>query len=440
MLASDNNSQDTSSAATKQLLARLESLQSRDPANAALAPFAARQYIQQQQWTPAQQALEPLLGESPSAEVYQLLMSCYRQQQLTGPLVALLGQAVDTTGSLVVFGDELQKLTADEFLPKLMEEAHKRKNDRRRPMIAGESMAVALLLLEAKQFDATDDFFRYALEKTLDPDEALGLKLLWAEECFFADDNPPAVKYFAEILAEPNENINLTSVTELLTMAYEYEGQTEQALQTIDAAIEAQPDSPQLAARKAWVLYHAERKNEARQAYADVIQQFGHDYSSESTRETVRDARMILSNLHVESRQIQPAAELLLEVLDEYPEDAGAMNDLGYLWADESQHLERASTMVQAAVAAEPDNPAYLDSLGWVYFRMNQAEKALAPLKKAVANMEEPDGIILDHLGDVYHALGQVDQARESWQQAADLLRASDQLDHADTVQKKLNP
>ena len=71
------------------------------------------------------------------------------------------------------------------------------------------------------------------------------------------------------------------------------------------------------------MLYHAERQDEARQAYAEVIQRFGEDYSTELTRETVRDARMILSNLYVESRQIQPAAELLLEVLDEYPEDAG---------------------------------------------------------------------------------------------------------------------
>ena len=175
LLASDDNAQDAA-AATKQLLGRLENLQSRDPANAALTLFAARQYAEQQQWAPAQQALEPLLGESPSAEVYQLLMSCYRQQQATGPLVALLGQAVDTTGSLVVFGDELQKLTTDEFLPKLKEEAEQRKNDRRRPMIAGESMAMALLLLEARQFGATDDFFRYALEKTVDPDEALRTK------------------------------------------------------------------------------------------------------------------------------------------------------------------------------------------------------------------------------------------------------------------------
>jgi hypothetical protein len=49
-------------------------------------------------------------------------------------------------------------------------------------------------------------------------------------------------------------------------------------------------------------------------------------------------------------------------------DDAGADNDLGFLWADANKHLDRALKMIVTAVAAEPENRAYRDSLGWVYY------------------------------------------------------------------------
>ena len=59
-------------------------------------------------------------------------------------------------------------------------------------------------------------------------------------------------------------------------------------------------------------------------------------------------------------------------MLDEFPDDAGAMNDLGYLWADQDKNLQRARRMIRKAVDAEPDNAAYRDSLGWVLFRLGR--------------------------------------------------------------------
>ena len=54
------------------------------------------------------------------------------------------------------------------------------------------------------------------------------------------------------------------------------------------------------------------------------------------------------------------------------------MNDLGYLWADENQHLQRAYRMIQKAVEGDPDNAAYRDSLGWVLYRLGRIDEEVA--------------------------------------------------------------
>ena len=105
------------------------------------------------------------------------------------------------------------------------------------------------------------------------------------------------------------------------------------------------------------------------------------------------------------------------QVLDEYPDDVGANNDLGFLWADENKHLDRALKMIVAAVAAEPENRAYRDSLGWVFYRLGRFPEAVAELEKAV-DEKQPDGTILDHLGDAYEKLGRHGKAVAAWQRA----------------------
>jgi tetratricopeptide (TPR) repeat protein len=118
------------------------------------------------------------------------------------------------------------------------------------------------------------------------------------------------------------------------------------------------------------------------------------------------------------------AEEWLEQVLDEFPEDIGAMNDLGYLWADRGKSLGRSLRMIEKAVAAEPDNGAYRDSLGWVLYRLGKYGEAVLELRKAVST-EEPDPVILDHLGDALLRTGDSAGAVDSWQQAAALLETT---------------
>ena len=129
--------------------------------------------------------------------------------------------------------------------------------------------------------------------------------------------------------------------------------------------------------------------------------------------------------------------EWLEEVLDEFPDDPGANNDLGFLWADENQHLQRAQRMIQLAVAAEPENYAYQDSLGWVLFRLGRSTEALAALQKA-ADVKDPDGEVLDHLGQVYAKMGQTAEAKAAWNRAVEAFKKAGEQEKMKAIENKL--
>jgi tetratricopeptide (TPR) repeat protein len=94
------------------------------------------------------------------------------------------------------------------------------------------------------------------------------------------------------------------------------------------------------------------------------------------------------------------AEKTFLEILDKNPENTGALNYLGYMWAEQGVHLERAATMLTKAVTLEPRNGAYLDSLGWTYFRQGKLDLAEKFLNDA-AQILPRDATVHEHLGDV---------------------------------------
>jgi tetratricopeptide (TPR) repeat protein len=97
------------------------------------------------------------------------------------------------------------------------------------------------------------------------------------------------------------------------------------------------------------------------------------------------------------------------------PDNADALNYLGYMWADRGENLARAKEMIERALKLEPENDAFLDSMGWVLFKLGEARAALPYLEKSAAKLTQPDATVYDHLGDVYAALNQMDKARAAW-------------------------
>jgi tetratricopeptide (TPR) repeat protein len=114
----------------------------------------------------------------------------------------------------------------------------------------------------------------------------------------------------------------------------------------------------------------------------------------------------------------QRAQDYLQKCIDLGPDDAEALNYLGFMWADRGEHLPKARAYIEKACKLEPANAAYLDSMGWVLFKLKQSQAALPWLVKAVQLSPEPDATVLDHLGDVYLSLRQPGQAMENWKKS----------------------
>lgn len=130
------------------------------------------------------------------------------------------------------------------------------------------------------------------------------------------------------------------------------------------------------------------------------------------------------------------------KILQANPDNAGALNYLGYTFADRGVNLQEALQMIQKALEKDPGNGAYLDSLGWVYYKLDRLTEAEAQLKLAVDKAPN-DPTVHDHLGDVYAKQGKLKEAVDQWQVSLQQWKQNAPADYDSTevakVQKKLD-
>lgn len=114
-----------------------------------------------------------------------------------------------------------------------------------------------------------------------------------------------------------------------------------------------------------------------------------------------------------------PEAERQLDILLTFdPDNASALNALGYMLTIRDDRLHEARAYIERALEILPDDPAVIDSMGWVLYRLGESEQALVYLERAYQELQEPE--IAAHLGEVLWALGQRERAREVWRAAFD--------------------
>ncbi|WP_148254605.1 tetratricopeptide repeat protein [Aidingimonas lacisalsi] len=111
-----------------------------------------------------------------------------------------------------------------------------------------------------------------------------------------------------------------------------------------------------------------------------------------------------------EDGNIEAMERDLQRVIDHEPDNATALNALGYTLADTTERHAQARKLIERAHELEPDNPAILDSLGWVHHKLGNHERALPYLERAYAAM--PDQEVAAHLIEVLWELDRRDEAR----------------------------
>ena len=138
-----------------------------------------------------------------------------------------------------------------------------------------------------------------------------------------------------------------------------------------------------------------------------------------------------LGVIYGEARRIDEAVQYMQRALDENPDNASALNYVGYTWAEHGVNLDEAEVMILRAIEIRPDDGYIADSLGWVYYmrarplvasgrsREAQAyiERALEELKRA-EQLTGGDPVVSEHLGDIYLLLNQKELALERFEEA----------------------
>ena len=175
-----------------------------------------------------------------------------------------------------------------------------------------------------------------------------------------------------------------------LYLAYLYEDMKDydQALETLDNGLALKPNNVPLLFRKGVVLDKMNRKDEAIRVMEAILQ------------------------------------------ID--PEHAGALNYIGYTYADQGIRLDEAKRLIERALEKEPEDGYILDSLAWVYYKMGQYREALKVITRALHFVPD-DPIIMEHLGDIQSALGRTEDARKSYKKALELGH-----EKPDTIKRKL--
>lgn len=129
------------------------------------------------------------------------------------------------------------------------------------------------------------------------------------------------------------------------------------------------------------------------------------------------DLRYARAMLRIQAGKVDRAIADLEAVIDANPQNAAALNALGYTLADRGRDLDRAASLVSRAYELAPDDPAVVDSMGWVAYRQGRLEEALDYLRRA-RSLSGGDPEIAAHLGEVLWRLGRRDDARRVWREA----------------------
>ncbi len=121
--------------------------------------------------------------------------------------------------------------------------------------------------------------------------------------------------------------------------------------------------------------------------------------------------------MYERQKKIDLAEKEFRKILQQNPENSGAMNYMGYMLADANVRLNESLDLINKALDREPGNGAYLDSLGWVQYRLGRLDDAERNLAKALEKTPR-DPTVHDHMAEVLIKQSKVKEAVAQWERS----------------------
>ena len=248
-----------------------------------------------------------------------------------------------------------------------------------------------------------------------------------AVAAYLADAQIAAKKYGAALdvtkaaLVDSPDDLRLIR---LQAQALRHIGKTDQGAAILEEAVHKHGDDPAAYIALAQFYADVERGGQAIRVLQDAQTKFPADNTIAFELGATFDRQKRFSDAE--------AAFKLLISRD--PQNAPALNYLGYMLAERGERLEESVDYVKKALDIEPNNGSYLDSLGWAYFKADKLDLAEGNLKRA-ADQLTTNSVVQNHYGDVLLKLGRYDDAIAAFNRA--LSGDGDSIDRAD-IEKKV--
>lgn len=170
--------------------------------------------------------------------------------------------------------------------------------------------------------------------------------------------------------------------------------------------VRTREDASRLFLAQGEILAAAGRMQEALTVYSTAIGKLPQDTDLLYARALLAEKIGNLSQTEEDLRRI-----LSLE-----PDNAQALNALGYTLADRTDRHQEALGYVSRALELKPNDPFILDSMGWVFYRLGNYQESVKYLRKALDAQDDAE--IAAHLGEVLWVSGDKGDARQVWDRA----------------------
>lgn len=104
----------------------------------------------------------------------------------------------------------------------------------------------------------------------------------------------------------------------------------------------------------------------------------------------------------------------LKKVISMDPNNAQALNALGYTWANKNIKLKEASKFIDEALLLKPNDASILDSKGWVLYKMGKYDESESYFKKALKINKDTE--IVSHYVQLLIKLNKIKEAEKIYQ------------------------
>ncbi len=276
------------------------------------------------------------------------------------------------------------------------------------------SVRLGFLYYEARRYDEAAERFERALEVNPDePDLAYFLGVVQRR----SGRPEAAIAAFERIPADHKEYANARTQ---IAAIYERSGEYDRALAEVRAAAAATPS-------RELDLYEATLRSKAGDFDGAVRDLEGLLAESPEDDELLYN----LGVVYGEAKRTDEALDYMEQALTANPDNASALNYVGYTWAEKGIKLDEAQALIERAIGLRPEDGYIVDSLGWVYYmrarplvESGREAEGRKYLKRALAELERADEltggdpVVSEHLGDAYLLLDDKVRALEKFEEA----------------------